>query len=244
VKKVYHPGNWRKILDYGCGTLGDMGIHIFDTPFKSLDLTDPKWVEADCRAPNGFGHAEQNKVHYGFAPTKYTTDNFTFTWWDGIGAPRHEDNPDLQMPNGDKLPKQGALFVGEAGRMVLPHCSMPTFYPDSVLKDVAKPDLGSVDHYTQFLDAIEGKGKTAAGFDYAGPLAEALCLGTRGRCASPITPQPIRCSKGNIGRSDRRQTNRGIHGWHGWLFTNTGDHTLVRAEGLELGKNHEGAHTF
>ena len=28
-------------------------------------------VEAECRAPNGFGHAETNKVHYGFAPTKY-----------------------------------------------------------------------------------------------------------------------------------------------------------------------------
>ena len=32
VEKVYHPGNWRKIVDFGCGTLGDMGIHIFDTP--------------------------------------------------------------------------------------------------------------------------------------------------------------------------------------------------------------------
>ncbi len=85
VNKVYHPGQWRKILDFGCGTLGDMGIHIFDTPFKSLDLSEPLWVEAECRAPNGFGHAEQNKVHYGFASTKYTTDNFTFTWWDGEG---------------------------------------------------------------------------------------------------------------------------------------------------------------
>ncbi len=118
-----------------------------------------------------------NKVHYGFAPTKYTTDDFTFTWWDGTGAPRHESNPDLQLPKGDQLPQQGAVFVGEAGRMVLPHCSMPTFYPDSVLKNVSQPDLGSVDHYKQFLDAIEGKGRTAAGFDYAGPLAEALCLG-------------------------------------------------------------------
>jgi predicted dehydrogenase len=177
VNKVYHPGQWRKILDFGCGTLGDMGIHIFDTPFKSLDLSEPLWVEAECRAPNGFGHAEQNKVHYGFASTKYTTDNFTFTWWDGEGAPRHNGNPDLQLPSGDRLPKQGALFVGEAGRMVLPHCSIPTFYPDSVLKNVAKPDIRGVDHYTQFLDAIEGKDKTLAGFDYAGPLAEALCLG-------------------------------------------------------------------
>ena len=177
VNKVYHPGQWRKILDFGCGTLGDMGIHIFDTPFKSLDLSEPLWVEAECRAPNDFGHAEQNKVHYGFAPTKYTTDDFTFTWWDGEGAPRHNGNPDLKLPNGDKLPTQGALFVGEAGRMVLPHCKMPTFYPESVLKNVTKPDIRGVDHYTQFLDAIEGKGKTLAGFDYAGPLAEALCLG-------------------------------------------------------------------
>ena len=52
-----------------------MGIHIFDTPFKALDLKDPKWVEAECREPNGFGHAEKNMVRYGFAPSKYTTDD-------------------------------------------------------------------------------------------------------------------------------------------------------------------------
>ena len=166
-----------RILDFGCGTLGDMGIHIFDTPFKSLDLTDPLWVEAECRTPNGFGHAETNKVHYGFAPTKYTTDNFTFTWWDGAGAPRHNGNPDLQLPNGDKLPKQGALYVGEAGRMVLPHCSMPTFYPDSVLDGVDKKGFQNVNHYTQFLNAIQGKDKTLAGFDYAGPLTDVVLLG-------------------------------------------------------------------
>jgi predicted dehydrogenase len=180
TEKVYHPGQWRKILDFGCGTLGDMGIHIFDTPFKSLDLIDPLWVEAECRAPNGFGHAETNKLHYGFAPTKYTTDNFTFTWWDGEGAPRHNGNPDLQLPNGGKLPRQGALYVGEAGRMVLPHGNgypIPTFYPDSVLDGVDKEEFNDVNHYTQFLDAIEGKDKTLAGFDYAGPLAESLCLG-------------------------------------------------------------------
>ena len=177
VSKVYHPGQWRKLLDFGCGTLGDMGIHIFDTPFKALDLKDPKWVEAECREPNGFGHAEKNMVRYGFAPSKYTTDDFTFTWWDGSDAPRHKNNPDLMLPNGDELPKQGAVFVGENGRMVLPHCSMPTFYPENVSKNIPKTDIVGVDHYTQFLDAIEGKDKTLAGFDYSGPLAESLCLG-------------------------------------------------------------------
>jgi hypothetical protein len=52
-----------------------------------------------------------------------------------------------------------------------------TFYPDSVVKNLPKTDIVGVDHYTQFLDAIEGKDKTLAGFDYSGPLAESLCLG-------------------------------------------------------------------
>ena len=27
---MYHPGNWRKRIGYGTGTLGDMGCHILD----------------------------------------------------------------------------------------------------------------------------------------------------------------------------------------------------------------------
>jgi len=30
----YHPGTWRKRLDFGTGTFGDMGCHI---PTRSLD---------------------------------------------------------------------------------------------------------------------------------------------------------------------------------------------------------------
>jgi hypothetical protein len=33
------------------------------------------------------------------------------------------------------------------------------------------------DHYHQFVDAVLGKGKTSTGFDYAGPLTEAVLLG-------------------------------------------------------------------
>ena len=53
---------------------------------------------------------------------------------------------------------------------------MPTFYPESVLKNA--PSLTSKESTTTLsFDAIEGKDKTLAGFDYAGPLAESLCLG-------------------------------------------------------------------
>ncbi|MBO0700406.1 MAG: Gfo/Idh/MocA family oxidoreductase, partial [Zavarzinella sp.] len=34
----YHPGNWRKRLDFGTGTFGDMGCHILDPVYGSLAL--------------------------------------------------------------------------------------------------------------------------------------------------------------------------------------------------------------
>ena len=38
-KEWYHPGNWRKRLDFGTGTFGDMGCHIYDPVFAALALT-------------------------------------------------------------------------------------------------------------------------------------------------------------------------------------------------------------
>ena len=43
----YHPGNWRRRLDFGTGTFGDMGCHIYDPVFKALDLTAPISVKFD-----------------------------------------------------------------------------------------------------------------------------------------------------------------------------------------------------
>ena len=116
---VYHPGNWRKLLDYGCGTLGDMGVHIFDTPYNALALDVPKTIKNECRKPTGFGFPENNVVTYEFPGTEYTTKKFKWIWYDGPGAPK--DHKDLQLPKGDKLPDQGAMFVGEKGNLLLPH---------------------------------------------------------------------------------------------------------------------------
>jgi predicted dehydrogenase len=62
VPNVYHPANWRKLIDFGTGTLGDMGVHIFDTPYAALELTFPKWAKTTCRPPTGIGHPEKNMV--------------------------------------------------------------------------------------------------------------------------------------------------------------------------------------
>jgi hypothetical protein len=48
----YHPKQWRKQLDFGCGTLGDMGVHIINTPYAALKLGHPRSVKVRCRESN------------------------------------------------------------------------------------------------------------------------------------------------------------------------------------------------
>src|SRR5690606_23263885 len=135
---MYHPGVWRKLMDYGCGTLGDMGVHIFDTPYNALELDVPRTITNECRPANGFGFPEHNKVTYEFPGTKYTAKSLKWIWYDGEGAPAL--NEDLTLPGMDtqadrkqqssvadnagelsldpmiagehELPEQGAMFVG------------------------------------------------------------------------------------------------------------------------------------
>ncbi|GMN10885.1 Gfo/Idh/MocA family oxidoreductase [Croceitalea sp. MTPC9] len=220
-KDIYHPGNWRKLVDYGCGTLGDMGVHIFDTPYNALALDVPKTITNNCREPNGFAFPENNVVTYEFSGTKYTTEEFKWTWYDGPGAP-NEIHQDLVLPNssansGDssveeksmqdkmsletkvadegKLPEQGAMFVGEKGRLLLPHfMQLPKKIVDGQYVDISeeiavlekahnmgKPirDYASEGpkHYHQFIDACLGKDEVTAPFSYSARLTETILLG-------------------------------------------------------------------
>jgi predicted dehydrogenase len=190
-EKVYHPGNWRKLVDFGCGTLGDMGVHIFDTPYNALDLDVPITIQNKCRKPNGFGYPENNEVVYTFPSTAYTTQNFQWIWHDGKGAPKA--HKELKLPNKEKLPLQGAMFIGENGRLLLPHfMEPPRLIVDGDYKaiDVKKYDpegkLGitvndyerdAPKHYHQFVDACLGRDEVSAPFSYAARLTETILLG-------------------------------------------------------------------
>ncbi len=172
---VYHPANWRKLIDFGTGTLGDMGVHIFDTPYRALQLTAPTWSQTSCRPPTGIGHPEKNVVRYEFPGTRYTTDVLSWVWYDGANAP--PSARELKLPDDVKLPGQGALFVGADGWMLLPHVGEPILLPEAKFQDAKRPDIEPLDHYHQWVDACRGEGQTAPHFGYAGPLTEALLLG-------------------------------------------------------------------
>ena len=175
VPGVYHPANWRKLIDFGTGTLGDMGVHIFDTPYAALELTAPKWAKTTCRKPTGVGHPERNIVQYEFPGTKYTTDSLIWTWYDGGYAP--PDAEEVGLPQGTKLPSQASLFIGEEGQMLLPHVSEAQLFPENKFQDYKRPEISGNNHYHQWVDACLGQGETSASFSYGGPLTEALLLG-------------------------------------------------------------------
>ena len=116
VPRRYHRGQWRKMVDFGTGTLGDMGVHIFDTPYGALELTAPNKVKTTCRPPTGIGHPEKNVVEYEFPGTRFTTGTMLWKWYDGSFAPPRGE--DLGLPKGTKLPGQASLFVGEGATLL------------------------------------------------------------------------------------------------------------------------------
>ncbi len=171
----YHPANWRKRLDFGTGTFGDMGCHIFDPVFTALDLTAPISVRSEGPAPNQWNWAIDSRIEYVFPGTPHTAgQTLKLTWYDGAQKPSPEIRKLLE---GDDLPDTGSILVGTHGTLVIPHVSRPMLYPDKKFADYKFPEIESGDHWGEFVESALGCAQTAAGFSYSGPLTEAVLLG-------------------------------------------------------------------
>ncbi len=178
AENQYHPANWRRWYDFGCGTMGDMAIHILDPVFSALKLgTVKKVVSTSSPAPTK-SYGMQNHTRFDFASTPFTTDSFLLTWSDGGRMPDSKAWPtDAAEGENAKLPDQGSLFVGEKGLMLLPHVDMPVLLPASKFGGYSIEAVPGGDHYHLFVDACLGGEPTSAHFGYAGPLTEAVLLG-------------------------------------------------------------------
>lgn len=186
---VYHPFAWRDWQDFGGGALGDFGCHIFDPVFTALGLDAPLTVAADNSGINRHIWPTSETVRYVFPGNDLTAEpTLPLTWTDGGLRP---DRKLAQMPPELELPRQGSLIVGEKGNMILPHIGGPRLYPQENFAGFTSPkDLKGLNHWHRWIDAIvEGK-KTTGGFDYAGPLSEAVQLGNVAtRAAKPPMPK-------------------------------------------------------
>jgi len=180
VDKTYHPANWRGWRDFGSGTLGDMGCHIYDPVFCALELGAPTSVKSRGPEHNEETFAPDGDVSYAFDATEYTTENFTLRWTDGKA--KRSDAAKAHLPTDVGLPGAGSVMIGEKGVMVLPHWSLPTFYADGKKMDITVESAGGQDHYTQFTDACRGVGETSTPFSYSCQVTEAVLVGVVAGC--------------------------------------------------------------
>lgn len=174
--RIYHPANWRMWTDFGCGTMGDMSIHILDPIAGALELTQPKTILSESDAPPPESFSTRNIVRYTFPGTKHTVDPFPLTWYDGDAIPTGKGWP-IETLKDQKLPDQGSMFIGEKGYMLLPHVGMPQLLPAENFKDAKISVVQGDNHWHQWVKACKGEGKATAGFEYAGPLTEFVLLG-------------------------------------------------------------------
>jgi predicted dehydrogenase len=171
----YHPANWRKRIDFGTATFGDMGCHIFDPVFGALKLTAPLSVRSEGPAPGQHNWALNSIIHYVFPGTEVTEGKTVpIHWYDGEARPPQEVQTLL---GGRAVPGQGSIFIGTKGVMLLPHTAMPILLPEADFQGYSMPAIEPLNHYFQFADAVLGKTKTTTPFDYAGPLTESVLLG-------------------------------------------------------------------
>jgi predicted dehydrogenase len=177
TRGAYHPGEWRRRVGFGTGTLGDMGCHIYSPPYRALKLTAPVSVTAYGPSPTAESWATKARVKLTYPGTEYTADKTVDVWWyDGGELP-----PDaVREPVGTRFPQQGSVVVGTEGLLVLPHGAPEAFVlPESRMAALPKIDLPERDHYAEFIDVIlaGGKDKCSTNFDYAGPLTESVIIG-------------------------------------------------------------------
>ncbi len=174
LKGYYHPFVWRKRLDFGTGTFGDMGCHILDPVATSLALTAPKSVQALSGLPYEASWGKDVQVQYVFPGTKHTTDELTLNWYDGNNRPPKNVQA---LTKAKKLHNQGSIYIGEKGVLYSPYIATPVLLPSKQFEDYNLPNPGANNHYHQFVEACLGNGKTSAPFSYSGPLTEWVLLG-------------------------------------------------------------------
>jgi predicted dehydrogenase len=107
----YHPVAWRNWWDFGNGRLGDMGCHMLDLPFWTLDLNHPLTVEADGPPVHPESTPLWRICHWQF-PARGDLPPVRLTWYDG------DKRPQLQKEHSMPNYREGTLFVGSEGMLI------------------------------------------------------------------------------------------------------------------------------
>jgi predicted dehydrogenase len=150
---AYHPIAWRGWTDFGTGAIGDLGTHLFDPILGGLELDLPSTVHAQSSGFNGETFPEWSILRFDFL-RRDGAELLELTWYDGGKQPPRE------VTGADRLPDDGALVIGERGRLFIPTLGKPPRLMPAALEQEAPPPAprsASIGHITQWLTAIKGQ---------------------------------------------------------------------------------------
>jgi predicted dehydrogenase len=167
----YHPFTWRGFWDFGTGSLGDMGCHIFNMPYMALDLRDPISVQAATSHHNKETFPEWAIVHYEFGELNGRPP-VKLTWHDG------GKRPDPGLCPGFEYGGNGSIVVCEKATIYSPDESNTKFMlvGGGEMKDIQVDE--SPGHMEEFARAAKGGKPAVSNFPgYSGKLAETVLLG-------------------------------------------------------------------
>ncbi|HEV3252548.1 MAG TPA: Gfo/Idh/MocA family oxidoreductase [Puia sp.] len=189
----YLPAIWRGWVDFGTGSLGDMGCHFIDVPYRALQLGYPVSVETSVGGVyTGFfeeavftdSYPPSAKTHIHF-PARGSLPPVEMVWYDGGIKPRR---PDELLPDEDMAELDGGiLFEGTKGKLMAGLFGRnPSLLPTRLMKETNLPESkfpfverGSEGHQQQWVKACKkGYGTyTSSDFSIAGPLTETVLMG-------------------------------------------------------------------
>lgn len=166
----YHPFAWRGWWDFGTGSLGDMGCHIFNMPHMALNLSDPVAVQAKTSGHNRDSFPTWVRVTYDF-PKRDGRDAFQVFWYDG------GQRPDGGLVPGHEVGGNGSIVVCEKGTVFCPSEGNDQYHlVGGTMPDVAVEE--SPGHMPEFFRAVRGGQPAVSNFpDYASALTETVLLG-------------------------------------------------------------------
>jgi len=156
-----------------------MGIHNLAPVFSALNLGAPESVHASSTCVFKETVPLAALVHYQF-PARGNLPAVKLHWYDGGMLP---ERPDELEENRQLDPEDGIIFVGDKGKMLVTGWGgeHPQLLPESRDKEYKRqsPTLPrSIGHHKEWIEACKTGSATRSNFDFAGPLTEAVLLGS------------------------------------------------------------------
>ncbi len=186
-----HAFAWRGWFDYGCGAVGDMGCHTWDSVWWSMDPKAPLSAEPIKVVELGTEtFPKQMIVKWEFGPSEDgKRPAFTAFWYEGGLKPdlpdEMKDDPTVSKK---ELPGSGNLYIGTKGKLLVEgdYGDSPRLIPNSKMEEFKTGEMkkieripNSIGHREELLAACRGEQPwdyPKSNFTYAGPLVEAMNL--------------------------------------------------------------------